>query len=379
MKRRLARVALIVFIAAAVGAGFAARELYRPFRGFSGSVILEIPPGMDAPAVAAQLVESGVLTERVPFLLRYALGRLRRRSLKAGEYQFDRPLRPIDVYWKLVRGEVYLHPVVIPEGSDRFEMARIYHQALRIPPEDFLRATEDAGLVRDLDPKAQTLEGYLFPDTYRFARGTTAARAVAAMVGRFRSIYESQLQLTLERENISLHDAATLASLVEKETASPAERALVAEVFSKRLDKGWPLACDPTVIYAERLNGRMLEHPIPPITASELKVASPYNTYLHKGLPPGPIASPGLASLEAAVAPAHTDYLYFVANNEGGHNFARTLAEHERNVARYRRGLAELRRAGASPMESAGSRTENKNRATPRRTKRSANRALHKK
>lgn len=379
MKRRRARVALILLFAAAAGAAYAGRELYRPFRAHAGSVILEVPPGMEAPAVARLLIERGILERRWPFLMRYAAGRLRQRSLKAGEYEFDRPLRPIDVYWKLVRGEVYLHPVLIPEGSDRFEMARIYHQALGIPPEDFLRVTEDAGLVHDLDPKARTLEGYLFPDTYRFARGTTAARVVAAMVERFRSIYQSHLQGDIEREHTSLHDVATLASLVEKETASPAERPLVAQVFTKRLEIGWPLACDPTVIYAERLNGRMLERPIPPITLSDLRVASPYNTYLHKGLPPGPIASPGLASLEAATAPAQTDFLYFVSNNQGGHNFARTLAEHKRNVARYRRGMAELRRAGASPKESAGSRTEDRDRAAPRRTKRSANRAPYKK
>ncbi|PYV16230.1 MAG: endolytic transglycosylase MltG [Acidobacteria bacterium] len=375
MRRRITALVIILLIAAAIGAGLAARELYRRFQGYAGSVTLEVQPGVGAPALAELLVERGVLARRWPFLLRYAAGRLRQRSLKAGEYQFDRPLRPLEVYWKLVRGEVYLHPVVIPEGTDRFEMARIYHQALGIPPEDFLRATADTGLVRDLDPQALTLEGYLFPDTYRFPRETTAARAVSAMVERFRSIYKSQLQPSLERAHITLHDAATLASLVEKETAGPAERPLVAEVFSRRLEMGWPLACDPTVIYAERLNGRMLEHPLPPITASDLRVSSPYNTYLHKGLPPGPIASPGLASLEAVMEPAATDYLYFVSNNQGGHNFARTLAEHQRNVARYRRGLAELRRVGAIQKDSAESPTKNKNRAALRNTTRSPNRA----
>ena len=172
-----------------------------------------------------------------------------------------------------------------------------------------------------------------------------------------------------------LHDVVILASLVEKETASPVERPLVAQVFSKRLEKGWPLACDPTVVYAQRLNGRMLERPSPPITVSELRFASPYNTYLRKGLPPGPIASPGLASLEAALDPARTDYLYFVSDTQGGHNFARTLAEHQRNVARYRREVTELRRVGASQKDSAESWAAKKNRATLRSTKRSANRA----
>jgi len=372
MKRRLAASALILVIG---GAAFAARELYQPYRGYSESLILEVQPGTGARALSEMLVERGVLAYRFPFLARYALGRLRRQRFKAGEYLFDRPLRPIDVYWKLVRGEVYLHPVVVPEGSDRFDMARIYQQALGISPEGFLRTTAQAGLVRDLDPQAQTLEGYLFPDTYRFARGTTAARAVEAMVERFRQIYASQLRRGLDREHEMLHDVVILASLVEKETASPVERPLVAQVFSKRLEKGWPLACDPTVVYAQRLNGRMLERPSPPITVSELRFASPYNTYLRKGLPPGPIASPGLASLEAALDPARTDYLYFVSDTQGGHNFARTLAEHQRNVARYRREVTELRRVGASQKDSAESWAAKKNRATLRSTKRSANRA----
>ena len=378
MKRRLAVLALILVIGADVFAAFASRELYRPYRGYSERLILEVQPGTGASALSEMLVEHGVLAQRLPFLARYAFGRLRRQRFKAGEYLFDRPLRPIDVYWKLVRGEIYLHPVVVPEGSDRFDMARIYQQALGIAPEDFLRATAETGLVHDLDPQAQTLEGYLFPDTYRFARGTTSARAVAAMVERFRQVYRSQLRRGPGREHETLHDLVILASLVEKETPSPAERPVVAQVFSKRLEKGWPLGCDPTVVYAERLNGRMLERPSPPITVSELRFDSPYNTYLRKGLPPGPIASPGLASLEAALEPARTDYLYFVSNNQGGHNFARTLAEHQRNVARYRREVTELRRVGASQKDSVESWTAKQNRATPRNTKRSANRAQRK-
>jgi len=343
MKKFLGAAFLLLLIACAVGGALVERELYRPYKGYSENVILEIAPGTRAPDLANTLVQRGVLAHRWPFLLRYFAGRVSRRRVKAGEYLFDRPLRPIDVYSKLVRGDIYLHVVLVPEGFDRFDIAEVVHQSVNINPDVFLRATEQASLIRDLDPKAETLEGYLFPDTYRFPRGVSAPAIVQAMLARFRHVYAAKFESDLDQSGKSLHAVITLASLVEKETPDPAERPLVAGVFTRRLKKGMELACDPTVVYAARLNHRMLTRPAPPIKRSDLALDSPYNTYVHAGLPPGPIANPGEASIRAALAPASGDALYFVSNNHGGHNFAATLGEHERNVARYRKEVAELR------------------------------------
>lgn len=341
--RKFLAAAAVVAVALVAALGLLLGDLYRPYRGYPGSLTLSIEPGTSTVAVANLLAERGVLAHRLPFLFRYAMGRPR-HSLKAGEYRFDRPLRPIDVYWKLVEGEVHLYTVVIPEGSDRFDMARILNERLGMDPATFLRATEVTALVRDLDPRAPTLEGYLFPDTYLFARGATAARVVEAMVGRFRQMMRNKFSVELAQPDPSLHDVITIASLVEKETPDAGERPLIAGVFERRLKIGLPLACDPTVIYAARLDDRMLERPLAPIKESDLEFNSPYNTYRRAGLPPGPIASPGETSIRAAFHPASGEFLYFVSNNQGGHVFARTLAEHQQNVARYRRRVAELRR-----------------------------------
>lgn len=343
MKKALAAVAVGVAVAGLIALAILGRELYRPFRAYAGTVTVEIAPGTSPREMARILVERGVLAHPWPFLARYALGRTR-HTLKAGEYHFDRPLGPVDVYWKLVHGEVALLTVLVPEGSDRFDMARIFEERLGLDPHEFLRVTELAAMIRDLDPQAPTLEGYLYPDTYRFARNATPAQVVETMLARFRQVLGSKFSADLEQPGASLHRVVTLASLVEMETPDRGERPTIAGIFEKRLKIGLPLACDPTVIYAARLDHRMLERPLPSIKQSDLQFGSPYNTYLHTGLPPGPIASPGESSLRAALRPASGDYLYFVSNSHGGHIFAGTLAEHLQNVARYRRQLAELRR-----------------------------------
>ena len=349
MKKGLAALAALVVLATLIAIFL--RELYRPYQGYRGNVMVVIEPRMRAPAVAELLVARGVLARRWPFLLRYALGRQWNR-LKAGEYFFDHPIAPIDVYRKLIRGEVFLHAVVVPEGFDRFDIARIVHEQLGIPPEEFLAAAAQPFSIRDLDSRAPSLEGYLFPDTYRFPRGVDARTVAGAMVARFRRVLESKLHEDLARSPRDLHGVVTLASLVEKETSDPAERSIIAGVFERRLRRGWPIQCDPTVIYAQRLNHHFLERPLGPILQRDLNYDSPYNTYRHAGLPPGPIASPGEASLRAAFNPAPGDLLYFVSNNHGGHIFARTLAEHRRNVARYQREVAALRRVARQKSQS---------------------------
>jgi UPF0755 protein len=342
VKKALALLVLLAMLGAALIVALA----LQPFRGYSSSVIVAIPAGAGARQAAKICSSRGVLRTSLPFLALYALGRPRGRTLKAGEYLFDRPLSARQVYWKLVRGDVYYHVVLIPEGSDRFDMARILHDKLSLNPQAFLQATLNTELIRDLDPQASTLEGYLFPDTYRFPASTTAASAVQTIVVRFRQVAEARI--TPQLDGRSLHDVLTLASLVEKETPNPAERPQIAGVFVRRLEQGMLLDCDPTVVYAARLDMPLSDAPAsgpPSITADQLNSASPYNTYRHAGMPPGPICSPGEASIEGALHPAAGTALYFVSNLHGGHVFASTLAEHNRNVARYRRQAAEAARS----------------------------------
>ena len=370
---------LVLFLIAVLAfAGWEVRDLLRPYKGYSGSVIVSLDPGTRAPEAARLLVSRGVLAHRLPFLTVHVLARLRRQRLKAGEYLFDRPLRPLDVYRKLARGDIYLHTVVIPEGSDRFDMARTLHQRMGIDPAVFLRIVANPAPIRDLDPKAPSLEGYLFPDSYRFPRDVTAERVIDTMLARFRHVMASRFHGDFTQSPLALHDAITLASLVEKETPQASERPLIAGVFVRRLQRGWDLECDPTVAYAARLGSVFPgneDPPSGPITESELQLDSPYNTYRNPGLPPGPICSPGEASIRAALMPAGGDTLYFVSNGHGAHVFATSLAQHQRNVAAYRREMAaergEVPESETTPHQVAES--------APRKT-RSATRAIkHKK
>jgi len=335
----------LLLIAGLAFGGWTVRDLFRPYQGNSGSVIVSLDPGTRAPQAAHLLFSRGVLAHELPFLTFHALARLRRLRIKAGEYMFDRPLRPIDVYRKLVRGDIYLHTVVIPEGSGRFDIARILHQQMGIDTAMFLQLAADPTPIRDLDPKAPSLDGYLFPDTYRFPRGVTAERVVETMLARFRHVITSKFRGEFSQSPLTLHDTVTLASLVEKETPQASERPLIAGVFARRLERGWNLQCDPTVVYAARLDSKSGDvDPVDaPITENELQLDSPYNTYRKPGLPPGPICNPGGASIHAALAPAEGKELYFVSNAHGGHVFATTLAEHQRNVKGYRKALAAAR------------------------------------
>ena len=369
MKRTIIILAFLVVI---VGLAAAAREILQPYRGYAGEVLVEIPPGTQAPEVASRLVEKGVLAHRWPFLLIYTAGRWR-HHLKAGEYLFDRSLRPLDVYRKIVRGEVYFRTVVIPEGSNRFDIARILQRRLGIAPDDFLRVTQQASPIHDLDPQAPSLEGYLFPDTYRFEYHPTAAHIAMTMLARFREVLQQNFQQDLGQSGEDLHQVMTLASLVEKETPDTNERAIVAQVFELRLQKEMLLQCDPTVAYAAELD----QLPAAPITESDLNLQSPYNTYVHTGLPPGPICNPGKASILAALHPASTHYLYFVSNNNGGHRFASTLAEHRRNVARYRKQVATSQSPAADNVETS-QRPHKKQGRGRSRARHSAGKASHK-
>lgn len=349
MKRLTLAAFILVLVLVLSGSFSCVGGWQRPYKGYPGSLMLEVKPGISSYQIARILEEDGVIENRWLFWLRHALNR--GATLKAGEYFFDRPLRPAEVYLKLVRGDVFLYSLTIPEGSDRFDMARIVERELKIDPQVFLHACENGAAIHDLDPHAETLEGYLFPETYYFPRDATAEQVVARMLGQFRHVLRTRIPSEFRPSPEALREVITLASLVEKETPADAERPVVAGVFKKRLKIGMPLQCDPTVVYAAKLARRTGV----PIRQSDLKFDSPYNTYRHAGLPPGPIASPGEAAIRAAVNPAETNFLYFVSDNQGGHLFSRTLAEHNRKVAGYRRDVATRRRA-AQPTSGNGSR-----------------------
>lgn len=306
----------------------AAWLVYVPY-GPETETFVDIAPGSSSVRIAAQLEAAGVVRSRYAFALVRAW---KRGTLHAGEYRFDHPAAVTEIYGRLVRADVYTRAVTVPEGANIFDIAARVKQA-GFDGDSFLNAAiSQTGLVADLDPQARSLEGYLFPDTYRFARTATAEQMCAAMVRRFRA---AAAQLGL-KENV--HRVVTIASLVERETAVETERPMVASVFQNRLRNQMPLMTDPAVIYGLELEGRWRGT----IYQSDLKHDTAYNTYLHPGLPPGPVANPGLPSLRAAMAPAQTDYLYFVAagaNAQGQSKFARTLDEQNHNVAGYRHAL----------------------------------------
>lgn len=325
----VARVFLTLFFMAVVAVGAAGWLVLTPF-GPSRETFVDIEPGSGTVRIAELLEASGVVRSQYGFdLLRW----IKRGTLRAGEYRFDHPATVLEVYARIARGDVYTKTVVVPEGASIFDIATRLEQAGIGTRQKFLDAqAQQVNLVADLDPKAKNLEGYLFPDTYRFPRKATPAQIAASMVRRFR-VRAAELGL---KENV--HAIVTMASLVERETAVDSERPLIASVFFNRLDKHMPLMTDPSVIYGLQSQGKWQGA----IYRSDLAHDTPYNTYLHGGLPPGPIANPGLAALRAAMQPAQTDYLYFVAagaNPQGHSLFSKTLEEHTRNVSEYRHML----------------------------------------
>jgi UPF0755 protein len=355
----LATVLLLVLVVAAL----AAWEMYVPIGPAAGTsdeaaTYVDIAPGTGTQAIAAQLAEAGVLRSRFAFdLLRAVKG----GKLIAGEYRFNQPATASEVYARMLRGDVYSIPVTIPEGYNIFEIAQAVEAAGLGSREAFLAAERSqTGLIADLSPQATSLEGFLFPDTYRFSRHSTPADMLAAMVKRFRQVWtqlgmkmpagsEQVLQGEIPKGYMSeIAQTVTLASLVEKEVNQDSERPLVAGVFANRLAKGIPLATDPSVIYATLLEGRYRGA----IYASNLQSPSPYNTYRRAGLPPGPISNPGVAALKAVLAPARTDYLYFVADAEGHSRFSATLQEHTQQVQSYRRAVHQATAAQSRPTHS---------------------------
>lgn len=318
---------LVLLVLAAVGV--VAFALLVP-AGPRSPQLVDINPGMSTTQIAGALKQQGIIRSRDVFLGLYLV---KGRTLKAGTYKFDHPARMTEVWSRLRRGDVYTVAITIPEGANIFDIATRLQEAGLGSKDAFLKAAkQDRTLIQDLDSTAPSVEGYLFPDTYHFQPHMTSEEMMLAMVRRFRQVAQ-QLGMTTD-----FHQIVTLASLVEKETPLDRERPLVASVFENRLDKNMPLMTDPSVIYAALLDGRYRGT----IYQSDLEANSTYNTYKHAGLPPGPICNPGTKSLMAAMHPAQTNYLYFVAASadpSGQSRFSSSLQEHARDVEAYRRAV----------------------------------------
>jgi UPF0755 protein len=369
------KIVWLVLVAALGSAGWFAWAVFMPTEP-SGQTFVMLHPGFSTRRIAAELKSNGIIHSEDAFILWHYLHR--RRSLKAGEYLFDKPRNIIDVHNRLARGDVYFHTVIVPEGFTMFDVARAIEAAGLGSGADFLKvAQSDTALITDIAPSAQSLEGYLFPDTYQFSRMMTMQEMAAAMVKQFRQVARqiglieavpgvaetgvpeigssappssSSIEVEANRRSVEpdvgskvdlnrgpseLERTVIMASIVEKETAVAEERPLVASVYYNRLQKRIALDADPSIIYAELLAGSYtgaLHH-------DDMHFNSPYNTYKFVGLPPGPIANPGKSALEAAMHPAQSDYYYFVADAQGHHRFARTIEEHNKNVAAYRRAM----------------------------------------
>jgi UPF0755 protein len=321
---------LLGVVAAAAGAYFSLNVAYQ---GFRNPVIVEFPKGTSTRDMAETLAQNGVVRYGWQFLLARALHPGQR--LQAGEYRFAGADSPSHILNRIARGDVFFYEVVVPEGSNIFDIAAILTRFDFLNPADFLRAARNPALIHDLAPDAPTLEGYLFPATYRITRSTTAQQLCMMMTAQFRKQWHL-LQARGAGEP-PVNATVTMASLVEKETGQAQERPVVASVYENRLRKGMTLDCDPTTIYAALLEQRYRGT----IYRSDLASDNAYNTYRHAGLPPGPIASPGAAALEAALHPAETDYLYFVAkpDGSGGHQFSETIGQHDLAVQKYRRAM----------------------------------------
>jgi UPF0755 protein len=325
-----ALITLFLLVVLAAG-GWAAWQVYTPVTPPANTALL-LHSGYSTRRIAAELKKAGVIRSELVFRVWHELHP--KLTLKAGEYRFEREATLPRVYERIARGDIYFHVVTIPEGYTMFDIAKAMEDAGLGSAADFLQVAEtQTQLISDLAPEAKSLEGYLFPNTYQFTRTQSLEEMAAAMVHQFRQVAQ-QIGLNSDA-NSTVHKIVTMASIVEKETAAPDERPLVASVYYNRLAQNMVLDADPSVIYAELLAGTYqgsLHH-------ADLAVNSPYNTYRFPGLPPGPIGNPGRSSLEAALHPDDSRFLYFVSDGNGHHRFARSLEAHNRNVAAYRHSL----------------------------------------
>ena len=330
---------LVPLFAAILFFVWAYNELRAPAVHAQAEHYIEIPRGSTQAEIVSRLADAGVV-RRGWLLSSYIRLTGAGPRLKAGEYRFPSPISPLEVLKKLEAGEQRLNRLTIVEGWTRWDVAELLARLpeLKLKDKDeALALLNDTSGIRDLDPLAQNLEGYLFPDTYSFPPNTSPEQVVATMVGRFRQVWNEAVSKRGASPNVSTRQVVTVASLIETEAKLKEERPLVASVIYNRLKLGMPLGIDSTVIYASKLAGKWRNDG--KVYLSDLERDSPYNTRKVRGLPPGPIASPGAHSLESALAPAATDYLYYVREpkrNDGAHNFYSNEAEFQRGVQALR-------------------------------------------
>ena len=322
-------IGIFAAILAIAGGWFFLRAMRSPYKGYSERFKdIEVRHGLRTSAILKHFETEGVIRDEYLPLVYMKIVR-HNDKIKAGIYEFSKPMSAEEVLDKLIRGEVVARSVTVREGLDRFAVGRIFAQEGFGRDAAWDKVTADPELIRDIAPDAKTLEGYLFPDTYKFNPGTPPREIAAAMVNNFRKHFGGEMNYITT--GLDLHKTVTLASIVETEARMPQERPLVASVYFNRINRNMLLGADPTVIYALKLDQRWDGN----IRKADLQIDSPYNTYRFHGLPPGPIANPGLASLQAAAAPAKSDFLYFVAKHDGTHAFATNMADHDRNVQIY--------------------------------------------
>jgi UPF0755 protein len=329
---RSARRLLLPILLCTLGgaAAFITVMLNIPYAGFANPVFVEFPKGTNTVRMAAMLRRAGVIRYEWPFLVARVVEP--NVSLQAGEYRFAHRASVRAVFGRIARGDIFYYELVVPEGRNMFDIAASLERLGLFPAAQFLGATRHPAVIRDLDPRAPTLEGYLFPSTYRLSRHITPDRVCLIMTAKFRDVWRSLAS------GADPHHVVTLASLVEKEGKLPDERPVIASVFLRRLAIGMKLDCDPTTIYAALLSGTYSGV----IRRSDLASEDSYNTYRHAGLPPGPIANPGMASIQAVLHPADTRFLYFVLrpDGSGGHNFSTNLDAQTANISKYRHSVA---------------------------------------
>lgn len=323
----------VLFLFAALGHFF-----ITPAEEGGKNQLVIVKEGLSLKEVARELERKEIITNKALFeLWAEVLGYS--RKIKAGEYELGAHMPPRTILEKLIKGEVITYPVTVPEGFTAEQIAELLDEGGLINKEKFLSLINDAALLKEHGISAPSLEGYLYPETYHFARGISGRSTIDAMVGRFWQVV-SPLKESMDEAGMNLQDVITLASIVEKETGLAEERPTIASVFLNRLKKGMRLESDPTVIYGIKdFDGNL--------TRKDLNKATPYNTYVIRGLPPGPIANPGLEAIKAVLYPAKTDYLYFVSKNDGSHHFSKTLSEHNKAVQVYQKGRR--KRRGKTP------------------------------
>jgi UPF0755 protein len=333
MVLRVIKISLIIFaVAILLFSAWFSLEFSLPRRAMPEKTFVEIENGKGARTIAHSLKEKGIIKKEWPFLLGYKVFSSS-KSLKAGEYAFSSPLSTKEVLRAIIEGRIYLHLVIIPEGMTRREIAHDLESELAVNAEDFLKACSRTDSISSLDKKATNLEGYLFPESYHFAKRTPADKIISTLISQFMSVFSEEWQKRAAELKMSIREVVTLASLIEKEASIPEEKKFVSAVFHNRLKIGMKLDCDPTIIYDLKEKGIFKDR----LHAKDLKLNTPFNTYLHRGLPPGPICNPGRESLKAALYPAEEKYLYFVSKNDGSHYFSRNFREHQNAVIKYQK------------------------------------------